>query len=82
MEWAMYGRKVALQNVLRAKSPEFLDDLKKKGLRVHARDAGKNFQSREERIEELVRLGIPENIATMMVDDPGKAAAVMQKLGK
>jgi len=78
--WALAERKVALQRVLRGKSPEFLQQLADDGgLQVHARDAGRNIKTRDERIDELTESGVPRNVAEVLVDNPEKLSQLLNE---
>jgi hypothetical protein len=72
IEWAIGDRRVAAQRWLRSKTPEYLQELTKSGLQVHAREAGHQLKSREDRIKELVTAGVPQAVAEAVVDDPSK----------
>jgi hypothetical protein len=72
IEWSIGDRRVAAQRWLRSKSPEYLEELAKSGFRVHAREAGHQVKSREDRIKELVAAGVPQPVAEVIVDDPSK----------
>ena len=72
-DWAVSERKIALQRVLRTKTDEVVDKLPNP-LELLAVDAGRNIRTREERIAEFVAMGIPEKMATMLVDNPEKLA--------
>jgi hypothetical protein len=80
--WASSNRVIAIQRTLRNQSVEFLRELAKNGLSVHARECGQSLKSPEERVAELVGAGVPEALAKLMVDDPEKAAALMSGIGK
>jgi len=78
--WALAERKVALQRVLRSKSPEFLQQLADDGgLQVHARDAGRNIKTRDERVTELTESGVPRNVAEVLVDNPEKLSQLLNE---
>jgi hypothetical protein len=72
IEWAIGDRRVAAQRWLRSKTPEYLQELTKSELQVHAREAGHQLKSREDRIKELVTAGVPQAVAEAVVDDPSK----------
>lgn len=78
IEWAVSDRKIAAQRWLRSKTPEYVQELQKKGFRVHAREAGKQVKTREEKITEFVNMGIPQNIAEIAVDNPEKLEQMMK----
>lgn len=82
IEWAVGDRKIAAQRWLRSKTPEYLNELQKSGFRVHAREAGKQVKTREEKITEFVNMGIPQNIAEIAVDNPEKLEQMMAKGSK
>ena len=77
--WAAADRRISLQRVLRDTcKPEFLRQLAKDGLTIHATECGKRIRSREDRINDLTNTyGWPLEFATMYVDDPETAKALM-----
>ena len=79
VEMALYGRKVALAGVLRKKPDEYVAELSKNPLVIHARDAGANVVTAAEKADALAKqLGIPVALARKIVDDP----TILDKLGK
>lgn len=72
IEWAIGDRRVAAQRWLRTKTPEYLNELSKSGFRIHAREAGHQVKTREEKVNELVAMGVPQAVAEVIVDDPSK----------
>lgn len=79
VEWAMYGRKVSLQRVLRTKSPEYLKGLQNDGLKIHARYAGHDIKTRDEMIADLVAQGVPETYAVIVIDNPERARKMAEE---
>ena len=79
--WATADRVIALQRVLRATSPEFLERLDNP-LKIHATQCGNKIVTPEQRIEELVKTGIPRDAAELMVRDPQKFEQMFAKLKK
>ena len=80
--WADDNRVIALQRPLRAMNDDELDAHVAGGLSLHARDCGAKTKTRAERIAEMVRAGMPEQLATLAVDDPNGFAELMAKIGK
>ncbi len=70
IDWAIGERRVACQRWLRNKDPEFLEKLQQDGFRLHAREAGSQVKSREDKIKELTALGIEQELAEKLVDSP------------
>jgi hypothetical protein len=79
IEMSLYGRKVALAGVLRKKSDEYVGEIAKQPVVLHARDAGANVVTAAEKADALAKqLGIPVALARKIVDDP----TILDKLGK
>ena len=70
IDWAIGERRVACQRWLRNKNPEFLEKLQQDGFRIHAREAGSQVKSREDKVKELTALGIDQELAEKIVDNP------------
>ena len=66
--WLVSNRVIAMQRPARALSLRELNELNH--ATVMATECGKKVKSREERINELVAVGIPIALATMAVDNP------------
>ena len=79
--WATADRVIALQRVLRATSPEYLEKLDNP-LKIHATQCGSKIVTPEQRIEELVKTGIPREAAELMVRDPQKFEQMFAKIKK
>ena len=76
--WAASERVIAWQRVARIKlSPDFLRQLAKDGLTIHARDCGRMLLTRDEKIAKLTDAGIPAKLATFMVDNPEEATNIL-----
>ena len=77
--WAAAERRIAVQRVLRDTcKPEFLRQLAKDGLTIHATECGKRIRSRDDRINDLITTyGWPKQFAVLYVDDPEQAKSLM-----
>jgi len=82
IDWAMAERRIAAQRWLRLQSEEFLANLQKKGLRLHARDAGRQLADPNKRVQELRKLGLPDELAKLVVSNPEKVQELLAKLAK
>jgi len=81
LQWATSNRVIALQRNLRTLPTKTLNEMSKNGYRVHARDCGKKIVSRDQRIDDVVDTwGVSREVATIMVDDPGKLSELMSKV--
>jgi len=80
-QWLVSDRTIAIQRPMRTLSADEIT-ANYNGQVVLASDVGKKIKSRAERIAELVNSGMPENLATVMVDDPAKFAEMIEKLSK
>jgi len=78
IEWSVANRKVAVQRWLRYKTPEYLEQLKRDGFRVHARMAGTSQKTREDQIKEMESMGLDRQHAEKIIDDP----SILDKLDK
>lgn len=77
LNWAARSRIIDFQRVLRGKTPEYVKSLD--GCTFRASEMGKNIKTREDKINELVTAGIPEAIATQIVDNPESVAKLLAK---
>lgn len=77
--WSVGERKVSAQRWLRNKTPEFLEDLQTKGFRIHAREAGSQVKSREDKIKEIENMGINRQVAEFLVDNPDQMEKMVNK---
>ena len=77
--WATADRIIQLQRVLRATSPEYLENLDNP-LKIHAAQCGSKIVTPEQRIDELTKTGIPREAAELMVRDPQKFEQMFAKL--
>jgi len=82
IDWALSERRIAAQRWLRLQSEEFLAELQKKGLRLHARDAGRQLADPNKRVQELRKLGLPDELARLVVSNPEKVQELLAKLTK
>ena len=80
IDWALSERRIAAQRWLRLQSEEFLQNLQKKGLRLHARDAGRQLADPNKRVQELRKLGLPDELARLVVSNPEKVEELLSKL--
>jgi hypothetical protein len=78
MAWATSNRVIAFQRVLRKLDADEIAELD--GTTIHALDAGKTIKSRSERIRAYTAMGIPENIAELAIDNPGKFMELMSNV--
>lgn len=70
-EIASRALRIDVQRVLRTKPVEYLNQLAKTGLDIHATNAGQNVLTAQERADKLAaQLGIPVALAQKIVDDP------------
>lgn len=72
--------RIDLQRVLRTKTPEYLNELARTGLKINWRDAGRDIRTRDDKIAELVAAGMPERLAVLSIDDPTRFAELMAAL--
>jgi len=76
--WLCGNRRIALQRPARAMSKDELNDLN--NTTIMAIDAGKKVKTRAEKIKVYTSMGLPENMAIMAVDNPGKFQEAMNKV--
>ena len=80
--WAMSTLVIRWQGPARGLAPEFLKKLSKEGLAVHARQCGSQMKSDEERVAELVGMGVNPELAALIVANPQAANEAQAKLTK
>ena len=74
--------KIDLQRWMRGKSPEFLQDLAKRGYKCHATECGRAAISDAELLSLLIDLGMDLDLATEIVADPERRAKAIARLKK
>lgn len=74
--WAADQRVIALQRVLRAAGDDYVKSLNGK-LNVHATACGGKILTNAERVEQLVRAGLPQAVAELAISDPTKFAKLL-----
>ena len=74
--------KVDLQRWMRCKSPEFLENLAKKGYRCHASECGRSSVDDNDLVGLLMDLGMTKEMAQKTIDDPTKRAKLIAKIRK
>ena len=79
--WLASDRTIALQRPARSLSASEISETYD-GQTILANEVGKKMKSRQERIAELVNVGIPENLAEVAIDDPAKFETIMAKLSE
>ena len=80
-QWLVSDRTIALQRPARALSDAEIRETYD-GQTILANEVGKKMKSRQERIAELVNVGIPEHLAEVAIDDPAKFETIMAKLAE
>jgi hypothetical protein len=81
MDWATANRLIPLARILRDKcTVEFLNELHRTGLRIHANDCGKPILSRSDRIAEFTKRGFSQEMAAFAVDNPAEFASTVAGL--
>jgi len=78
--WAMSDRVIAWQRPARGLAAEFLRKLSKEGITTHARACGSQMKSPEERVAELVGMGVAPELAALIVANPEAAVAAQKKV--
>ena len=78
--WSMGNRVIAWQGAVKKLEPEFIRELSKSGLTVHARTAGNRVMSRDEHIAEYMAGGLPRVLAEIAVDDPARYSELMAEV--
>ena len=79
-DWLCSNRIIAFQRPSRALSAEELKELD--GQTIMAVDAGKRVKSRAERVAIYTALGLPQDLAEMAIDDPGKFQEAMATINQ
>ena len=74
--------KIDLQRWMRGKSPEFLQDLAKRGYKCHATECGRTAVGDDELISLLLDLGMDDATARKTIANPEKRAKLVAKLRK
>jgi hypothetical protein len=80
-QWLASDRTIALQRPARSLSEDEIRDTYD-GQVILANEVGKKMKSRQERIQELVNVGIPEKLAEVAIDDPAKFETIMAALNE
>lgn len=81
LNWAMDQRMIALQRVLRAAGDDYVKSLNGK-LELHASACGGKILTSAERVNALVRAGMPQTVAELAISDPTKFAKMMANFVK
>jgi hypothetical protein len=79
--WSIQTLTIRLQSVLRKTSVEFLRELARTGWHGHARSCGERILTPEQRVAALVTVGVPLDVAELMVRNPDAAAKLLATLG-
>ena len=74
--------KIDMQRWMRCKSPEFLENLSKRGYRCHATECGRAAVDDNELIGLLMDLGMDDATARKTISNPEKRAKLVAKLRK
>ena len=74
--------KIDMQRWMRCKSPEFLENLAKRGYKCHASECGRSAVDDNELIGLLVDLGMTKELAQKTIADPEKRAKLISKIRK
>ena len=74
--------KIDLQRWMRNKTPEFLEELAKRGYKCHATECGRAAVSDQELIALLLDLGMDSDSAKEVIADASKRAKLVAKLRK
>ena len=82
IDMTLSGLKIDLQRWMRNKSPEFLENLAKKGYKCHASECGRSAVDDNELIGLLVDLGMTKEMAQKTIADPEKRAKLIAKIRK
>ena len=82
IDMALPSLKIDLQRWMRGKTPEFLNELSKKGYKCHASECGKSAIDDNELIGLLVDLGMTKELAQKTIADPEKRAKLIAKIRK
>ena len=82
IDMTLSSLKIDLQRWMRNKSPEFLQDLAKRGYKCHASECGRAAVSDQELVALLVDLGMDDVTARKTISDPEKRAKLVAKIRK
>ena len=82
IDMALPSLKIDLQRWMRCKSPEFLENLSKRGYKCHASECGRSAIDDNELIGLLVDLGMTKELAQETITDPEKRAKLISKIRK
>ena len=82
IDMTLSGLKIDLQRWMRCKSPEFLENLSKRGYKCHANECGRAAVSDQELIDLLIDLGMDDAAARKTISNPEKRAKLIAKLRK
>ena len=82
IDMTLSSLKIDLQRWMRCKSPEFLENLSKRGYRCHASECGRSAIDDNELIGLLVDLGMTKELAQKTIADPEKRAKLIAKIRK
>ena len=82
IDMSLSGLKIDLQRWMRCKSPEFLENLAKKGYRCHATECGRSAVDDNDLVGLLVDLGMTKEMAQKTIADPERRAKLVAKIRK
>lgn len=75
ISWVVANRRIAFQTPLRALTLGEAKSLN--GRTILATSCGKKIESKEQQVKKLVALGVPKNVARLVVENPSKAAELL-----
>ena len=82
IDMTLSGLKIDLQRWMRCKSPEFLENLAKRGYKCHASECGRSAIDDNELIGLLVGIGMTKEMALKTIDDPERRAKLIAIIRK
>ena len=82
IDMTLSSLKIDLQRWMRNKTPEFLQDLAKRGYKCHATECGRSAIDDNELIGLLEDLGMTKELAQKTIADPEKRAKLISKIRK
>ena len=82
IDMTLSGLKIDLQRWMRNKSPEFLENLAKRGYKCHASECGRSAVDDNELIRLLEELGKAKELAQKTIADPERRAKLISKIRK
>ena len=82
IDMTLSGLKIDLQRWMRNKSPEFLENLAKKGYKCHASECGRSAIDDNELVALLMDLGMTKELAQKTIAEPEKRAKLISKIRK